>query len=57
MKYGLVNCDIYTGDSVLHDKCILIKGESIADIIGIDKAMKLRSFSSEIKTIINKKLD
>lgn len=35
--YALVNCDIYTGDQVLHDKGLMIEGARIASLVEHDK--------------------
>ena len=35
--YALVNCDIYTGDSVEYDKAILIEGEHIHGLVRIEE--------------------
>lgn len=37
MKYAIVNGDIYTGESVLYDKAILVDGENITQIMDLDK--------------------
>jgi len=37
MKYGIVNCDIFTGEKVLYDKAIIVEGERIKEIVDIDR--------------------
>lgn len=37
MKYALVNGDFYTGESVLYNKAVIIDGEFISQIVGLDK--------------------
>ncbi|MDO8281769.1 MAG: N-acetylglucosamine-6-phosphate deacetylase [Thermodesulfovibrionia bacterium] len=43
--YALTNCDIFTGKQVIHDKSILIKGNTIVDILDED------SLTDEIEII------
>jgi len=40
MRYALVNCDIYTGESVLYDKAIVVNGPRIESLLDIDKVPK-----------------
>jgi len=40
VKYGIVNCDIHTGDEVLYNKAILIDGNRIERTLDIDNVPK-----------------